>query len=299
LTLGAAACGSDDSAADTTTAPTTSAPTTSAAAATTEPATSAAATDAPTTDAPATDAPATDAPGTEAPSTDAPSTQAPTTEADEFDLATYCSAETAFEEAKAGLGDPDEDPVAFGNAALAAAAPAHDAAPEELRSSFDTVVSLLQSVIDTKSSAPLEAPLPADIHTYDAANCDWTGVPVTLKDYEYVGLPDTLTAGTYTFEATSEGTEPHLLIIVKKRDGVTDSFDDLLAAPEEEANAKTEMVAAVFVPPGGNDHAVATLTPGDYLALCPITQHSSMASEAPGDGPPHFVLGMRHEIVVE
>ena len=47
-----------------------------------------------------------------------------------------------------------------------------------------------------------------------------------------------------SFKFTNEGAEDHELAIARKNDGVTESFDELLALPEEEAMTKVTFVTA-------------------------------------------------------
>ena len=160
---------------------------------------------------------------------------------------------------------------------------------------FDSDVGVLQTVIDSKDASGLQQLDTLPIHKFDASNCPWTGESVTTEDYKYVNLPDTLVAGDYDFEITNGTAEPHLLIIVQKKEGVTASWDELLASPEGESMVET--VAAGFAPPGGNGYTVTHLDAGEYLALCPISQGST--GDAEGTGPPHFTLGMHQVITVK
>jgi hypothetical protein len=59
-------------------------------------------------------------------------------------------------------------------------------------------------------------------------------IAVTAQDYHFEGLPSSVPAGT-SLTQTNAGHEVHELLVVRKNDGVTDSFDELLALPEEEA----------------------------------------------------------------
>ena len=93
-------------------------------------------------------------------------------------------------------------------------------------------------------------------------------MPVTLEDFHFVGLPESLKAGDYTFALNNTGAEFHLLVIVKKKAGVTESFDELLADPAGES--KVETVIGGGADPGEQANAFGHLEPGEYLALCPI-----------------------------
>jgi hypothetical protein len=78
---------------------------------------------------------------------------------------------------------------------------------------------------------------------------------------------------------------------------VTESFDELLELPEEEVGDKVIPVGGTFVEIGKTGYFAADLAAGDYMAICFIPQGTkSMTDEI--DAPPHFVLGMKHEVTV-
>jgi hypothetical protein len=113
-------------------------------------------------------------------------------------------------------------------------------------------------------------------------------------------------AGPVSFDLSNEGKELHELVLVKKNDSTTETFDQLLELPEEQAQKKTTTVASAFAEPGGTDYAVVDLEPGEYLAVCFIpvgfTPEAAAAAETSGtepSGPPHFTEGMRAEFTVE
>ena len=104
------------------------------------------------------------------------------------------------------------------------------------------------------------------------------------KDYSFNGLPTSVPAGT-SLTLTNEGAELHEMIVVRKNDGVTESFDELLALPEEEALTKVTTVGVLFAAPGetasmgmGATGAPSAMTSialgeeGEYFALCFIPQ---------------------------
>ena len=258
LALSVAACGSDDEAAETTSAETTSAETTSAQSA--PAATSAAATIA---------------------------------AAAEFDLATYCAAEVELEHAGA-TGDPEEDPVGFAEAVLAKAGPARAAAPQELVETFDAAIAALEETIETGNPEPIFAVDTTLFHTYDLANCGWNEASVSMQDYHFMGLPETLPVGVTSLEVTNDGAEAHVMIIAAKKDGVTASWEEIFSSPEGESMVDT--IGSAFAAPGATGYTVVDLAAGEYMALCPIPQGTTMDTE--GSGAPHFTLGMQHLITV-
>jgi hypothetical protein len=149
-------------------------------------------------------------------------------------------------------------------------------------------------------------------------------IDVTAVDYAFENLPTSVPSGT-SLTLTNGGQELHEMIVVRKNDGVTESFDDLLALPEEEALQKVTTVGVLFAAPGESASmgigasgapepltSIALTEEGEYFALCAIPQGTTempdfgatpMESGAPAgsmapQGPPHFVLGMRQAFTV-
>lgn len=124
-------------------------------------------------------------------------------------------------------------------------------------------------------------------------NCGYQAVDVKGVDYAFEGITSTLEAGKTSFLFTNgSSSEAHVMVIVRKKPGVTESTDELLALPEEEAMAKVEDVASTFAPPGQTSGVLADLTPGSYIMICPIPV------EGKDGNPPHFVKGMLAEFTV-
>jgi uncharacterized cupredoxin-like copper-binding protein len=134
------------------------------------------------------------------------------------------------------------------------------------------------------------------LHAYELQNCGWAQVDVALADYAFEGVPDEVAAGVTSFELTNEGKEAHVMVVVRRKDGVTEPYEELLALPEEEAMAKIDLVGSVFVAPGGSDSMVVDLEPGQYFLVCPIP--TGTTADAEGTGAPHFTHGMTAELNV-
>jgi hypothetical protein len=147
-------------------------------------------------------------------------------------------------------------------------------------------------------------------------------VTVTGSEYAFGDLPASVPVGT-SLAFTNTGAEVHELILARKNDGVTESWEELLALPDEEALQKVTTVGPLFAAPGEaaafgigptGPTSMTALTvdqPGDYLALCAIpqgmTELPDFGAAAPSagpatsmapQGPPHFVLGMFQEFTV-
>lgn len=132
-------------------------------------------------------------------------------------------------------------------------------------------------------------------------------VDVVGTDYAFAGLEASYT-GPVTMAFRNEGAEVHELVVVRKNPDVTESWDALLALPQEESATKVAFVGATFAEPGQTAPDMLTADqPGDYLAVCFIPQGTTdlpsldpNASEPPdlGTGAPHFTLGMRSEFTI-
>jgi len=293
-----AACGDDDSnpadtgvttASQSTDAPSTDGPSTDA------PATDAPATDAPSTDAPATDPPATDPPTTEPPATDPPATDPPSTEPPttvaSFDA--FCQAELDVEAAVAA-----EDPAAIEPAFAAL----QEASPEGISGAVETAVTEAEKFLAAGGEPTEEFQAAyAEVVGFVSDNCGFGALDVLAKDYSFGGIGPEVPAGPTVVNFTNDGTELHEIILIRKNDDVTESFDELLALPEKQATKKTTEAGAAFAFPGEEGQTVVDLAAGEYIALCFIpvglTPEVAASGEEP-QGPPHFVEGMKVEFVV-
>lgn len=170
-------------------------------------------------------------------------------------------------------------------------------APEDLADDIAVLKDALDEMAATGDFAVFDRPEAAAAsdraHSYDVNNCGWSPVEATAKDYSFEGLPAEVPAGITSFELTNEGSEPHEIAIFRKNDGVTESVEELLALPEEEAMTKATMIAIGEPVGSGEDtYAVVDLEAGDYFAVCFIPVGTTDLESAPADAPPHFTMGM-------
>ncbi len=143
---------------------------------------------------------------------------------------------------------------------------------------------------------------------------------VTLVDYGFEGLPESVPAGT-TLEVENTSTEEfHELVAFKLPEGETRSAEELVQLPEDELGAlfAGPPAAVLLAGPDGAEQIAAvgdgTLTePGSYVLFCAIPtgadpEEMQAAAESgseepppadPDAGPPHFVHGMYADLVVE
>jgi hypothetical protein len=131
--------------------------------------------------------------------------------------------------------------------------------------------------------------------------CAEETIEVTAAEYKFDGIPEELPAGVVgaTFENT--GGEMHELIVLRKKDGVSESFQDILAKGEEEAQELVDISFGAFGPPGSKSSAAFDMSEaGDYAAVCFIPVGSTPdKAEEEVDGPPHFTEGMITEFTVQ
>ena len=177
------------------------------------------------------------------------------------------------------------------------------AAPDEVEASLDVQSAALDEVAETGDFTAFETPevvaASETSHAYDLDTCGWQTVAVDAADYSFAGLPDEMDAGVVSFELTNGGTEVHEMVLLRKNDGVSETFDELLALPEEEAMEKVTMVGmAGPVPPGEPAYGVVDLEAGEYMAVCFIPVGTVSFDGPPPEGPPHMMQGMVHQLTV-
>ena len=178
---------------------------------------------------------------------------APVADVDEF-----CQAELAAEAAANG-----EDPAAAGPAfeALVAAAPA------DLKATVEDVIAHAE---DGPGSPDFDTPY-AEMITFVKENCGFTDVSLTTSEYAFGGLPTELAAGPAVFTVQNIGEEFHEVLVMRKNDGVTETAEEILALPEEEAMTKATMVGAAFGAPAARRSRRWTWRPATTspCASCP------------------------------
>ncbi len=121
--------------------------------------------------------------------------------------------------------------------------------------------------------------------------CDWATVDLTAREYDFQGVPDELPAGRYGFALENVGVEEHEMVLFRRNDGVTESFEELA----ELGDAMMEKVSFTGVAFGGPDttsYAAVDLGPGTYFLVCFIPVGGGQ------DGLPHFMEGMQATLEV-
>jgi hypothetical protein len=226
---------------------------------------------------------------------------ASTTEAASGQDTAFCDAVVQFNtiatSSELGPESSQEDIVALG---------------QQLAPLFDTIVakapSALQSTATQLNASAVQPLLKGDAETFNSDesfaaygrflgqavdSCDFPSQKVTAVDYAFQGAPDTVDAGTVAFDLSNQAKdENHEMVILRKNPGTTQSWDELLQLPDEQAEAATTYVASAQVAPGQSSSALAKLTPGSYAMVCFLPLGGAEG------GQPHFTKGMIHEFTV-
>lgn len=183
------------------------------------------------------------------------------------------------------------------------------AVPDDVADEVPVMTEAARAVLASEGQdfSPFETPefaeAQATVDTWMFENCEFDQkVEVTTIDTAFEGMPDELEGGVTAFLVTNEGDQMHELLMLRRLDGVTETWAELLEMPEEEAMAKTTVAGAGFVPMTGSvTLVVADLEAGDHLAICFVPGGSMMHEDGEmteGTGPPHFVDGMIREFSV-
>lgn len=157
--------------------------------------------------------------------------------------------------------------------------------------------------------------------TDDAAEgTDEDAVVVTLADYEFRDLPDTVPAGTQLSVVNIADAELHELVAFRLPDDEERDIADLVSLPPDEFGPFMGSLghpdAVLLATPGGPQIPAVgdgTLTePGRYAIFCMIPigvepevylqaaqESDGEAPQVDGAGPPHITAGMYAELIVE
>lgn len=205
---------------------------------------------------------------------------------------------------------PGEDVEAWTSDVLASLDAADAQAPDELQGAVGVITGAIRPAIEagdeeilyegTETQEFSEAA--ATIDGYMETECGWDVVDVTAIDYAYDADLDDLSPGYVGLKFENAGTEIHEMVMVRINDDTTESVEELLELPEEEALSKVSFVGVAFGEPGSSDTLFTDLTPGNYAVFCflPVGSTDMEALESGAvDGPPHFTQGMLREFTVE
>lgn len=177
-----------------------------------------------------------------------------------------------------------------------------DTAPADIAQAVDDAVTMFEDEGEEAFENPAFVAAIAEIDQYVVDNCGYETVDVSMGDYSFTGIPDSLDKGVVAFVLSNDGAEFHELSVVRLKGDTT--VDDILALPEDaKAKERNKLVQEVpgggFAAPGQSDVALINLKkPGRYVALCFIPVGTTPDAEDGGDGPPHAHEGMTAEFTV-
>jgi uncharacterized cupredoxin-like copper-binding protein len=244
---------------------------------------------------------------TEPETTDSATTEPATTDAAEADIDAVCEAYTEI--TFAFNAEPEGDPAEFlQNTVVPLIETLEANAPSEVADSLGVMTSAAQQVVDSggEDFSAFEAPefseAQSEVDPYMFENCTYDATyEVSLIDYAFEGMPSEIEAGRVAILVTNEGSEAHEMALMSKAEGVTESWQELVELPEEEAMEKVNFVGGAFAPTTGSQGLlVVDIEPGEYAALCFIPTGTTMdgGEMTEGTGPPHLVQGMVQEFTV-
>lgn len=162
------------------------------------------------------------------------------------------------------------------------------AAAETIHDSFQQMATTGDfAVMEDPELIEAQASLGLDLHV----GCEWAAVTLQADEYVFEQAPTRLAAGRYSFALENVGVEDHEMVLLRRNDGVTESFDEL-AELGDQMMEKVEFTGVAFGAPGTTAYSAVDLEPGTYFLVCFIPVGGGE------DGPPHFMSGMQETIDV-
>ncbi len=207
----------------------------------------------------------------------------------------FCAAAIAID---AIVGSPSNktEGMAFAAKFVPIAATLSANAVPSLAPAMRTITTAFTKTAATGDPSALEGPefsravSKAEAWVHD--NCGFKRVSVTATDSKLTGIPATLPAGNTSFRIRNTGKEFHMLIIMRRKNGVNDAVLDILKSGQEGSAQKLEEIGEMGIAPGATTGLSSALKPGRYVYVCPVQ------SGVKQDGPPHFMQGMYGEFTV-
>lgn len=139
-------------------------------------------------------------------------------------------------------------------------------------------------------------------------------VSISMRDFGYDDLPESVPAGTQITVTNASSTELHEFVVFRLDDADTRTAAEIVESDIEAVLTGGPPTAVLIAPPGSDEQIPVvgdgTLTePGRYLVLCAIPTgadpqeylEAAATSEGPPQvdgGPPHFINGMFAELTV-
>lgn len=205
------------------------------------------------------------------------------------------------------VGPDESDPTPWVEGLTGGLDEIESAAPEKVSAAVGRIGEALRGPVEALDEEAYFAATQSEgfLADVDAVNafvgdeCGLASVDVTAVDFAFEADLDDLVAGQTMFLFTNQGAELHEMVLIRINDGTTETVEQLLEMPEEEAETKTTFVGVAFAPPGGKNTMFADLDSGRYVILCFVpTGSTSFESAETAEGPPHFTHGMIKEFTV-
>ena len=177
------------------------------------------------------------------------------------------------------------------------------AAPEELADEVEAYGAIIDELAETGDPSVFERPELAEAetatHAFDLENCDWSTADVVATDFAFSGLEEAYGSGPLSIDLSNEGDEVHELLVLKVKDGVEESAEELVQLSEDEAFEKVDFIGNIDpVAPGEGDYVVVDLEPGRYVVSCFLPEGATDMEHLDADGMPHALSGMVAEFTV-
>lgn len=150
--------------------------------------------------------------------------------------------------------------------------------------------------------------------TDSAEAAEPTTISISMRDFGYDDLPESVPAGTQITVTNASSTELHEFVVFRLADDDDRTAEEIVETDIEAVLTGGPPTAVLIAPPNSDEQIPVvgdgTLTdPGRYIVLCAIPTGAdpdeylaaAATSDGPPDvdgGPPHFVHGMFAELTV-
>lgn len=168
-------------------------------------------------------------------------------------------------------------------------------APTSLGDELDAIAAALEGGDEAAAQAAN-----ARLHHRAVTACGWARYRIDADEYVFHEAPATVRAGVVSFDVANGGVETHMVKIVRRNDGVTMPFTEIVTVPEDRQDELVESFEPeAFVEPGDDGFVVADVTPGDYALICDLPVGSAAGGNEASGVRTHAVEGMVHEFTVQ
>lgn len=201
-----------------------------------------------------------------------------------------------------GGGKPKQKDVQALDTALAQV---ESTAPSELTATVQAVAAAVRTGIQSQKDPSQDPTFVQNLNAIDEYrynSCGYQTADVTATEYEFAGLPKTLTPGPVAIKLADTGAELHEMQVFRLK--TKDSVKKVLQEGKK-GEKKMEVVGSGFVMQGKTDYIIADLTkPGRYGVACHLPVGSTdekaaaKAAKEHGGGTPHWKKGMFATITV-